>query len=243
VYQQDLETDDTIVTRAPVTATLGSDTPGAAALAKSTTGQAPGRPGPAIRRFTKEVKKSIAAEAYTDAVAPSSSSKATLARTATHVQIPKRGRGRPRKDPSAATDIIPVSDPPIPSSLGKRKPSAGSQPYTPAKSSIKKVLRDAKRPKTISPKKVGFVEPAALEEDKKDPRYPASPVQRPVRAATVSKAAAAGQAKKKRAKKVMEERVSEGEYERRMQTKRKGVAGGVGGVRKGTTRSGAKFGM
>lgn len=70
-------------------------------------------------------------------------------RAANHVAIPKRPRGRPRKDAALS---IPVE--PAPISLGKRKPSIGSQPYrepTPVSS------RAAKKQK-VDDGKAGVVE-------------------------------------------------------------------------------------
>jgi hypothetical protein len=230
VHQHTSETDETLgpEVRSPKT----SSTPSKAALAKSPTAQTSDRPGPAIRRFHKLVKQSEADEPVSTRVTRTPTPKSTpipkptakpttklTTKTATSVQIPKRGRGRPRKVSLAVSEPSPLSDTPLPSTLGKRKPSDGSQPYAPAKSSIKKVLRDAKRQKVESPlKKVVFAD-AELEEDSEDPRYPASPLVNPPRAAKakVTKAAKAG-------------------------AQAKGVRGvkAVGG-RTGTTRSGAKY--
>ncbi|KAF2031267.1 hypothetical protein EK21DRAFT_111092 [Setomelanomma holmii] len=203
------------------------------------------RAGSAIRAFDKKVRRSSGAQAAVELA--TSTKKPSPIRTLSHVEIPKRGRGRPRK-----SSLVPVASPtpitPIESSLGKRKPSAGSQPYSPPKSSIKKVLRDAKGQKSTQWKNVGFVEaPIALEEDNDDPTYPASPIHAikpPVRATTagLSKAAATGkQAGNRRTPlKVREERVSPEEYEQRM-GKVKGIAKAADRVTRGTTRSGRKF--
>jgi hypothetical protein len=111
---------------------------------------------------------------------------------ASHVAIPaKKPRGRPRKSPKAVAASRPAGTITL-----KRKPSLGSQPYETPKSSIKKVLRDTKRRKSV-----GFVEtPIALEEDSEDPNYPASPVRRPTRGSggSASKAAKAGKMSKAR---------------------------------------------
>ncbi|KAF2823583.1 hypothetical protein CC86DRAFT_409487 [Ophiobolus disseminans] len=221
-----------------------SITPGAAALAKSTTGKSPERTGPAVRRITTQVKKSLDVQPVAERATPTSKPTPALSKTATHVQIPKRGRGRPRKEPLPDADTNHNAETPLPQTLGKRKPSAGSQPYTPAKSSVKKVLRDAKRQKTVSPKKVGFVDPTALEDDLEGPRYSASAIQTPPRVVKVTKASQAGtQAKKKRGKKATEESASEDEYVSRVKRQRKDSGLGVQGLRKGTTRSGTKFGI
>lgn len=194
--------------------------------------------------MAKEVKKSLGPEPVAERSTRSSISKPkptpkpTLVRTATHVQILKK-RGRPskaslatRKEAEAEREAEPEleaepSASSLPSALGKRKPSAGSQPYTPPKSSIKKNLRDAKRLNTSSTKKVDLVDPTALEDDEEDPRYPASPVHMPPRAAKekVSKAKAVGAQAKTRGK------------------GGKGVTAMTGNLSKGTTRSGIKFGI
>lgn len=125
----------------------------------------------------------------------------------------------------------------------KRKKSIGSEDFTP--SSLKKKTRSA----TSSKKKVGFADPlvsSADEDEEDDDDFPvSSPVPTAAKLrqkkATVSKAAAAGKAaRKKRAPRVTEEIVTESEYQRRMQTVRKGVASG-GEAPRGTTRSGKKF--
>lgn len=206
-----------------------------------TTGQVQSSPGAAVRRFAKEVERSLGAGSSTNTAPAATTSRFMRTRTATSVTIPKPP---PRKDPEYDPVVSPISSPEalLPSSLGKRKPSDGSQPYAPAKSSIKRVLRDAKKPKPVSPKKVGFVDPVLLEEDSDDPRYPPSPVKRPTRAAVSKAAAQAGkQAKKKSTRKPRVERVSENEYERRMQKKRKAAAAGSASVGRGTTRSGMRF--
>ncbi|KAF1913916.1 hypothetical protein BDU57DRAFT_521006 [Ampelomyces quisqualis] len=117
---------------------------------------------------------------------PPTASKPQPTRVATHVLIPKRGRGRPRKDatkavpPAPSIRATPVAEP-APTSLGKRKPSIGSQPYhDPTQgSSIKKVLRDrpAKKQKITQ----FDVAPITLEQDTADPRFVARPVKKLVR--------------------------------------------------------------
>ncbi|KAH7078903.1 hypothetical protein BKA63DRAFT_563570 [Paraphoma chrysanthemicola] len=210
---------------------------------KSRATPTPKRAGAAIRAFEKKVRQSSGAQTAADAEHGIPTKKPSPVRTMTHVEIPKRGRGRPRKIVQKA-DIDPVPSTPVETNLGKRKPSAGSQPYTTPKSSIKKTLRDAKRQKTTPAKTVGFVEaPIALQGDSEDPNDSASPVKRPVRPATAggSKAAVVGkQARKKRAPKTTEEIVTAEEYERRI-GKGKGIIKVDEGVKRGTTRSGANF--
>jgi hypothetical protein len=212
-----------------------------ASSSKSHTTPTPARAGPAIRAFEKKVRQSSGAQAAAERNV--SAKKPSPIRTVTHVEIPKRGRGRPAKS-SLISDISPMPDTPIESSLGKRKPSASSQPYSPPKSSIKKVLRDAKRQKVAPSKTVGFVEaPAALEEDSEDLNYPASPIKRPVRAATagVSKATVAGkQARKKRTTEVADEPITAEEYAQAMR-KGKEFMKVAEVFKKGTTRSGTNF--
>jgi hypothetical protein len=115
-----------------------------ASSSKSHTRTTPARAGPAIRAFEKKVRRSSGAQAAAERSALAK--KPSPIRTVTHVEIPKRGRGCPGKS-SLISEISPVPNTPIESSLGKRKPSASSQKVTPSKT-------------------VDFVEaPAALEED------------------------------------------------------------------------------
>jgi hypothetical protein len=165
-----------------------------------------------FRRISREVRRSESEDELEDlatlstqpkspVVHPATSStksKATTTRTATHVEIPKKRPGRPRKALLPVEPTIVVSTEgahhPGPSS-NKRKPSIGSQPYETPTSSIKKVLRDTKKRKLSEAKSVEFFEaPIALEEDSEDPIYIASPVSKPTRAKTGSKVAAAGKA-------------------------------------------------
>ncbi|KAH6333071.1 hypothetical protein HBI38_002890 [Parastagonospora nodorum] len=150
-----------------------------------------------LATFSTRPKSTPAAPA-TFSTRPKTTTAATT-RTLSHVAIPiKKPRGRPPKNPkpvtATASSVSAIRPDPTPL---KRKPSLGSQPYETPKSSIKKVLRDNKRQKSVV-----FVEaPIALEEDSEDPNYPASPVCKPARASTrasVSKAAAAGKMSKAR---------------------------------------------
>ncbi|KAH7078205.1 hypothetical protein FB567DRAFT_552222 [Paraphoma chrysanthemicola] len=203
----------------------------------------PTRAGAAIRAFEKKVRQSSGSQAAANAEHVVPTKKPSPVRTMTHVEIPKRGRGRPRKNP----EIEPVPSSPVKKSLGKRKPSADSQSNTTPESSIRKTIHVTKRQKTTPAKTVGFVETTtALEEESEDPNHPASPVKRPVLPATAgaSKASVAGkvgkQARKKRAPKTTEEIVTAEEYERRM-VKGKGIVKIAEGVKRGATRSGANF--
>jgi hypothetical protein len=149
------------------------------------------RPSPAFRRIGQEVRHA-AGESFP--AAPSAP--------------PKRGRGRPPKNrtPVVKTTPVPIpvpaptlNTPTTPSiSLGKRKPSLGSQPYSAPTSSLKKSLRENKRQKTSTVKSVGFVD--SLEEDGSDPNYDAEPMKNlPVRkVARRVKASKAGEEVKKR---------------------------------------------
>jgi hypothetical protein len=136
-------------------------------------------------------------------------------KTATHVAIPPRSRGRPPKNRTPVahppplvtyTPIVKSTPVPIPNapttSLGKRKPSLGSQPYSAPTSSLKKSLRETKKQKISPVKSVGFVD--SLDEDSSDANYEAETVKKTRKA---SKAAKAGELVKKRAE--LKERVAE----------------------------------
>jgi hypothetical protein len=174
------------------------------------------RASPAFRRISQEVRHAGGEISPAGPSAP-----------------PKRGRDRPPKNrtPNATPTAVPVTvsaptldiatTPTI--SLGKRKPSLGSQPYSAPTSSLKKALRENERQKTSAVKSIGFVD--ALEDDSSDPNYNAEPVKNlPVRKVSRGgKASKAGEEVKKRNK----VRESVGALKRR--------------VGKGVTRSGMEY--
>jgi hypothetical protein len=174
------KTDNAPVVRSEINLTDSLPRPRATLMARSSHG----RSSPAFRRISKAVRRARSASLITEQAAssskPGSGSDSTTTRLVTHVATPKRNHGRPCK-----TSLPVVSNPPNPSSsLGKRKPSTGSQFYTPPTSSMKKVLRDAKKLKTSPRKMVGLIE--TLEDDSEDPNYPASPAKRPARNKTTA---------------------------------------------------------
>jgi hypothetical protein len=191
---------------------------------------------PAFRRISKEVRHATGEDKLPKevrhaespykpvSISPKPTPTPTPRRTATHVAIPKRGRGHPRKNPLPSTTAPPIANtPPIHSTFGKRKPSIGSQPYTEPTSSIKKTLRETKKRRISVPMKhVAFFEyPTTLAPDSEDPDYTASPVRKITResvSVSGSKASAAGKLAKKH--KEAKEAVA---------------------FRKGTTRSGATY--
>jgi hypothetical protein len=201
-------------------------------VTSSRTPQSQTRPSPSFRRISKEIRHATGedklpkevrhVESPHKSLSSSSKPKSTPTRTATHVAIPKSGPERPRKNPLPSPTPPPVADtPPVHSTLGKRKHSVGSQPYSEPVSSIKKTLRETKKRKTSLPKHVAFDDPTTLEVDSEDPDYAATPVRKTTReSASVSgrKAAAAGKLAK------------------RHKEAKEAVALG-----KGTTRSGAMY--
>jgi hypothetical protein len=172
------------------------------------------RPSPAFRRISQEVRHAAGELSPAAPYAP-----------------PNRGHGRPLKNRTPVVNRTPVPIPvPAPTlytprtpciSLGKRKPSLGSQPYSAPTSSLKKSLRENKRQKTPAVKSVGFVD--SLEEDSSDPNYDAEPAKNlPVRkVARGVKASKAGE-----------------EIKKRNEIREK--AGGFG-IGKGVTRSGKEY--
>jgi hypothetical protein len=169
------KTDNAPVVRSEIDLTASLPRPRATLLARSSHG----RSSPAFRRISKEVRRAKSASLITKQAAssskPASGSDFTTTRLATHVATSKRNHGRPYKTSLPVVPGLPTPS----SSLGKRKPSTGSQSYTPPTSSIKKVLRDAKKVKTSPRKILGLIE--TLEDDSEDPNYPASPAKRPAR--------------------------------------------------------------
>jgi hypothetical protein len=187
------------------------------------------RASPAFRRISREVRRAELEDRLASSSATSRTKQATAIpkpqtrNFATHVEVPKRGPGRPRKEevsvettptPKAPASVLgkrsrgrprkyPVSGETTPtpktphqSTPNKRKPSIGSRAYTTPPSALKKVLRDAKRPRTTASNVVSYADdPTDLEEDSDDPRYLSTPSTSPVvRSMTkkVSKASEAG---------------------------------------------------
>jgi hypothetical protein len=185
------------------------------------------RGSPVARRISTAVRKSVATT-LPKTTAP------TTNRVATCVVIPKRPRGRPRKNPLPAQPVPSLGTeadytPPAAGS-SKRKPSAGSQAFVPSPSALKTKTRAAKKVKTAR-KKVGFVDEMG---NKNGEPAPAT-----ASATGVAKAAATVVANAKASKAARGAKV--GKAAAAGKRVKKSSTASTGGMRYGTTRSGANF--